>query len=37
MVREYRHIKMYENEILELRNQVLTQREIGEQFGFSRQ
>ncbi len=37
MVREYRHIKMYENEILELRNQGLTQREIGEQFGFSRQ
>lgn len=37
MPREYRHIKMYENEILELRNQGLTQREIGEQLGFSRQ
>ncbi len=35
MPREYRHIKQYEKEILELREQGLTQRQIGERFGLS--
>ena len=37
MPREYRHIKQYEKEIVELKKQGLTQREIGEKFGFSRE
>ena len=37
MPREYRHIKGYEKEILELRKQGLTKREIGERFGFSKE
>ena len=35
MPREYRHIKQYEKEIFELREQGLTQRQIGERFGLS--
>ena len=35
MPREYRHIQEYEKEILELREQGMTLREIGERFGFS--
>jgi len=35
MPREYRHIKQYEKEILELKSQGLTRREIGEKFGFT--
>lgn len=35
MSREYKHIKMYEKEILKLKEQGLTQREIGEKLGFS--
>lgn len=35
MPREYRHIKEYETEILRLKEQGLTQREIGEKLGFS--
>ncbi len=34
MPREYRHIKMYEKEIFELRSQGLTQRQIAEKFGL---
>ena len=30
MAREYRHLKVYEKEILELREQGLTQREIAQ-------
>ena len=37
MPREYRHIEQYEKEILELREQGLTKREIGERFGFSKE
>ena len=37
MPREYRNIKMYELEILELKKQGLTKREIGEKFGFSKE
>jgi len=37
MAREYRHIKMYQKEIFELRNQGLSQRQIAEQFGFTRE
>lgn len=36
MSKKYRHIKQYEKEILELRNQGLTQREIAERLGFSK-
>ena len=36
MPREYRHIKQYEKEILELRKSGLTYREIGEQLGFDK-
>lgn len=36
MPREYRHIKQYEKEILELKAEGLTLREIGEKLGFSR-
>ena len=35
MPRSYRHIKDYEQEILELKSQGLTKREIGEKFGFT--
>lgn len=35
MAREYRHIKMYEKEIFELREQGLSQRQIAEKLGFS--
>ena len=35
MAREYTHIKMYEKEIFELKEQGLTQREIGENLGIS--
>ena len=34
MPREYRHIKIYEKEILELRNQGFSQRQIGEKLGI---
>ena len=37
MPREYRHIEQYEKEILELREQGLTKREIGERFGFTKE
>ena len=37
MPRNYRHIKQYEKEIKELREQGLTQREIGERFGLTRE
>ena len=33
---KYRHIKQYEKEILGLRNQGLTQKEIAERLGFSK-
>ena len=36
MPREYRHIKEYEAEILKLKEQGLTLREIGEQLDFTR-
>lgn len=35
MPRNYRHIKNYESEILELKTKGKTLREIGEKFGFS--
>ena len=35
MPRSYRHIKEYETEILSLKEQGLTLREIGEKYGFS--
>ena len=35
MPRSYRHIKEYENEILELKAQGYTLREIGEKYGFT--
>ena len=34
MPREYRHIKQYEYEILQLKSEGLTHREIGERLGF---
>ena len=37
MPREYRHIEQYEKEITELQEQGLTQRQIGERLGFSRE
>ena len=37
MPREYRHIKQYEKEILALKEQGITHREIGERLGFSRE
>ena len=37
MAREYRHIKEYEKEILELKEKGLTKREIGERLGFSKE
>lgn len=36
MARSYRHIKEYETEILRLKEQGKTQREIGEQLGFTK-
>ena len=36
MPREYRHIKQYENELLDLRNQGLTYKEIADRMGFSK-
>ena len=36
MPREYRHIEMYEKEIIQLWEQGKTLREIGEQLGFTR-
>ena len=35
MARSYRHIKQYEKEILKLKEQGLTHKEIGEQLGFT--
>ena len=35
MPREYKHISQYEKEILGLKKQGLTKREIGEKLGFS--
>ena len=35
MSRGYRHIQEYEKEILELKERGVTNREIGERFGFS--
>jgi len=35
MARSYRHIHQYENEIMELREQGLTLRQIGDKLGFS--
>ena len=37
MPRSYRHIKEYEKEIIELKAQGLTKREIGEKFGLSKE
>ena len=34
MPREYQHIKLYEKEIFELKEQGLSQRQIGEQLGI---
>ena len=36
MARSYRHIQQYEKEILELQEQGLTRKEIGERLGFSK-
>ncbi len=36
MAREYRHIQQYEKEILELKQQGLTHREVAEKLGFTR-
>ena len=35
MARSYRNIHQYERELLELKNQGISVREIGEKFGFS--
>ncbi len=35
MTRNYRHIKEYEKEILELKEKGMTLREIGERLGFT--
>ena len=37
MPREYRHIQEYEKEILRLKEEGYTKREIGEKFGFSKE
>ena len=37
MSREYRHIKQYEKEIIELKEKGLTKREIGERLGFTKE
>ena len=36
MPREYRHIKQYEKEILQLKSEGLTYQQIGERLGFER-
>lgn len=36
MPREYRHIQQYETEILKLKEQGYTRREIGERLGFTK-
>ena len=36
MPREYRHISQYEKEIVKLKEEGLTHREIGERLGFDR-
>ena len=36
MPREYKHIKQYENEILQLRSEGLTYQEIGERLGYEK-
>lgn len=36
MPREYRHIKQYEKEILQLKKEGLTHREIGKRLGFEK-
>ena len=36
MPREYRHIKQYEKELLDLRNQGLKYKEIADRMGFSK-
>ena len=36
MAREYRHIKQYEEEIIRLKEEGLTHREIGERLGFEK-
>ena len=36
MARSYRHIEEYEKQILELKEKGLSQREIGEKLGFSK-
>ena len=36
MPRSYQHINNYENEILELKSQGMTRREIGSKLGFTR-
>ena len=35
MARSYRHIQQYEKEILKLKEQGLTHKEIGEQLAFA--
>lgn len=35
MSKKYRHIKLYEKEILELKKQGFTRKEIGEKLGFT--
>ena len=37
MPRSYRHIEQYEKEIIELRKDGYTNREVGEKFGFTRE
>lgn len=37
MARSYRHIEEYEKQILELKEKGLSQREIGEKLGFSKE
>ena len=37
MAREYRHIEQYEKEIMKLREEGLSQREIGERLGFRKE
>lgn len=37
MPREYRRIQQYEKQILELKNEGYTKREIGEKLGFSKE
>ena len=37
MVRIYRHIQQYEREILELKEKGMTQKEIAQQLGFTKE